>query len=219
LAALMDEAKTYYANIIMPYGKAVQGTLQRVAAWPLRTIATSHGIVWRTHIEKIVAAYRDWAAQRCKPKVLVVYDTMWGSTATMAEAIVEGAAQPGVSASLISIRQSNLTRIATEALDAAAVAFGSSTLNRTMMPMAAAALNYLEGLRPLGKAAAAFGSYGWGRGGPEAVHEALSKLEWEIVHEPIRAHYRPTAADLDQCRQLGKLLAERALAMADEAEG
>ena len=50
-------------------------------------------------------------------------------------------------------------------LDAAAVAFGSATLNRGMMPMAAATLCYLEGLRPLNKAAVAFGSYGWGVGG------------------------------------------------------
>ena len=217
-ATLMDEAKTYYANIIMPYGKAVLTTLQRVGQWPLRMVATSHGVLWRTHIEKIIAAYRDWAAHRCKPKVLVIYDSMWGSTATMAESILEGATRSGVTVALISIRQSNLTHVATETLDAAAVAFGSATLNRTMMPMAAAALNYLQGLRPLNKVAAAFGSYGWGRGGPEAVDAALREMDWEILREPIRAHYRPTAADLNECRQLGNLLAERALAMAGKAE-
>ena len=80
-------------------------------------------------------------------------------------------------------------------LDAAAVAFGSSTLNRGMMPMAAATLCYLEGLRPLNKAAVAFGSYGWGLGGPEAVDQALRRLDWEILREPLRARYRPTAGD------------------------
>ena len=112
-----------------------------------------------------------------RPKVLVIYDTMWESTAAMAEAILEGATQPGVSTELIHIRRSNLTHIAGEVLDAAAVAFGSSTLNRGMMPMAAATLSYLEGLRPLGKAAVAFGSYGWGRGGPEAIDQALRRLD------------------------------------------
>jgi flavorubredoxin len=217
-ATLMDEAKTYYANIIMPYGKAVLAALQKVGELPVHMIATSHGIVWRTHIAKIIEAYRAWAAHRCQPKVLVIYDSMWGSTATMAEAILAGATRPGVTASLISIRQSNLTRIAAETLDAAAVAFGSSTLNRTMMPMAAAALNYLQGLRPLNRVGAAFGSYGWGRGGPEAIDEALREMDWEILREPIRAHYRPTAADLDECRQLGQLLAERALVMAGTSE-
>ena len=62
-------------------------------------IAPSHGVIWRRHAAEIVAAYRDWANHRAKPKVLVIYDTMWESTAAMAQAILEGAAQPGVDAS------------------------------------------------------------------------------------------------------------------------
>ena len=40
---------------------------------------------------RILAAYRDWVAHRPKAKVLVLYDTMWESTAEMAGAIVAGA--------------------------------------------------------------------------------------------------------------------------------
>ncbi|MCE5268934.1 MAG: FprA family A-type flavoprotein [Planctomycetaceae bacterium] len=212
-ATVMDEAKTYYANIVVPYGQAVLKTLERLAGVDIGMIAPSHGLIWRTHAGKIVAAYRDWATQHVKPKVLVLYDTMWESTAAMAHAILEGATRPGVSALLMHVRRTNLTRIATEALDAAAIAFGSATLNRGMMPMAAAALNYLEGLRPQGKAAVAFGSYGWGVGGAEAIQESLRRLEWEIVSEPLRARWRPTPEVLAQCRRVGELLAERAVAI------
>jgi flavorubredoxin len=210
LPTVMDEAKTYYANIVMPYGQAVLKTLERLAGLEIGMIAPSHGLIWRRHAAEIIAAYRGWANHRSRPKVLVIYDTMWESTAAMARAILDGAAQPGVSASLVHVRRTNLTRIAAEVLDAAAVAFGSSTLNRGMMPMAAATLSYLEGLRPLGKAAVAFGSYGWGRGGPEAIDEALRRLQWEIVREPLRSHWRPTPDVLAECRQTGRLLAERA---------
>ena len=95
LAVVMDEAKTYYANIIAPYPKAVLMTLERLGGMEVGMIAPSHGLIWRRHGAEIVAAYRDWALQRPKPKVLVIYDTMWESTAAMAEAIVEGATQPG----------------------------------------------------------------------------------------------------------------------------
>ena len=88
-------------------------------------IAPSHGVIWRRGVPSIVAAYRDWVACRPKAKVLVLYDTMWESTAAMAEAIVEGAAQPGVETALFHLRRSSLTQIAAEVLDAAAVAFGS----------------------------------------------------------------------------------------------
>ena len=128
----------------------------------------------------------------------------------MAEAILEGASVAGVEAQLIHVRRSNLTRIATEVLDAAAIAFGSATLNQGMMPAAGAVLTYLKGLRPVGKAGFAFGSYGWGKGGAEAVQEYLNAMKWEILHEPIRAQYRPTDEILDECRTAGRMLAERA---------
>ncbi len=210
LSVLMDEAKTYYANIIMPYPKAVLTAIEHLASLPIAMIAPSHGLIWRRHSADIVAAYRNWASGLAKPKVVVLYDSMWESTAAMAEAIVEGASQPGISTSLVSIRRSNLTRIATDVLDAAAVAFGSSTLHRGMMPMAAAVLSYLEGLRPQNKAAMAFGSYGWSRGGPEAVDKALRGLGWNVLREPLVVRYRPTPEVLDECRQAGKSLAERA---------
>jgi flavorubredoxin len=210
LCTVMEEAKAYYANIVMPYGKSVKACLARTAELAIDMIAPSHGVIWRTHPRKILAAYKNWMEHRPRPKVLVIYDTMWESTGAMAEAIREGAAVEGVQAKLISIRHSNLTRIATEVLDAAAIAFGSATLNHGMMPMAAATLSYLEGLRPRGKAALAFGSYGWGRGGAEGVEKQLEAIGWEILREPILSKYRPTPEILEECRQAGRMLADKA---------
>ena len=214
LCTVLEEAKTYYANIVMPFGKQVATTMEKAAMLEIEMIAPAHGVIWRTHARKILEAYKNWSVCRPKAKVLVVYDTMWGSTAQMAQAIHDGASLPGVDAVLIEIRRSNLTRLATEVLDAATVAFGSSTLNRGMMPMAAAVLKYWKGLRPVGKAGFAFGSYGWGKGGSEDVHAALEALKWEILREPLKVQNRPTPEVLDECRQAGKVVAEKALQMA-----
>ena len=60
-----DEAKTYYANIVMPYGRAVLKALERLGrSWRSAMIAPSHGLIWRRHAAEIVAAYRDWANHR-----------------------------------------------------------------------------------------------------------------------------------------------------------
>jgi flavorubredoxin len=213
LDTLLQEARTYYANIVMPYGKQVAKVLEAAAGLAIEMIAPSHGVIWRTHLGKIVAAYRDWAACRPARKVLVVYDTMWGSTADMAQAILDGASAPDVEAKLFAVRASDLTTLATEVLDTAAVAFGSATLNQGMMPMAAAVLAYWQGLKPVGKAGFAFGSYGWGRGGPEAVDGALRAMEWQILREPLRTQYRPTPAVLAECREAGRALADKARAL------
>ena len=218
LCTAVEEAKAYYANIIMPYGKQVAGVLGRVADLDVKMIAPAHGVIWRTHVARILDAYRNWSVCRPRKKVLVVYDTMWGSTAEMARAIHEGASLPGVDAVLVSIRDSNLTRIATEVIDAATVAFGSSTLNRGMMPMAAAVLTYLNGLRPANKAAFAFGSYGWGKGGPDSVDDWLEAMKWEILREPLKVQYRPTRKALDECREAGRMLGEKAIEMAADRQ-
>jgi flavorubredoxin len=214
VATILDEAKTYYANIVMPYGKQVARVLQQTATLPIDMIAPAHGVIWRSHVSAILRAYADWSVCRRAAKVVVIYDTMWGSTGEMAEAIHEGASRPGIEAVLLNIRRSNLTRIATEMLDAATVAFGSPTLNGGMMPMAAAVLAYLKGLRPVGKAGFAFGSHGWGVGGPEAISEHLAAMKWEILREPLKARYRPTAEVLAACRAAGEMLAEKARQMA-----
>ena len=216
LCTVMEEAKTYYANIIMPFAKLVAATLGRAAKLDIEMIAPSHGVIWRTHVATIVEAYQNWAHCRPKPKVLVIYDTMWESTGQMARAIHEGASVPGVATELINVRRSNLTKIATEVLDAAAVAFGSASLNQGVLPMTGAVLTYLKGLRPAEKVGIAFGSYGWSGGGPETVDEYLRALKWEILGAPIRAQYRPTAEVLDQCRATGRLLAEKAKEMASD---
>ncbi len=214
LCTVLEEARVYYANIVTPYSARVLKTLNDLAGVPVEMIAPSHGVIWRRHAGEILKAYANWANGRPKPTVVVLYDSMWGSTARMAEAIYEGASQPGVSARLIALRQSNLTRLATEMLDCAAVAFGSSTLNQGMLPQAAAAVNYLTGLRFASRPAFAFGSYGWGKGGPEALDEALKAMKWEVVREPLKARFAPRENCLAECREAGRMLAEKARARA-----
>lgn len=218
LSVVMQEAKTYYANILMPYGKQVAKVMERAKDIPIRTVATSHGVIWEDHIGEILAAYGAWT--QCKPaaKALVIYDSMWQSTERMAHAIWDAAQRQGVDAKLFNIRKSNITILATEVLDAATVAFGSPTLNRTMMPEMGALLTYLKGLRPLGKAGFAFGSYGWAKGGAQDVNDYLKDLKFDILREPLQVQYAPTSEVLAECRAAGEALGRKAEEIARQAE-
>ena len=214
LSTAMREAKTYYANIVMPYGDEVSKLVAPGVLPEIEMIAPSHGIIWRKYIEDILESYRDWSAFRAVPKVVIIFDTMWQSTERMAKAISEGATIPGVEVKPINIRRSNLTKIADEVLDAATVAMGSPTLNRGMMPMMGATLTYLKGLAPRNKAGFAFGSFGWSKGGADEVEAVMQEMGWEIMRKMIRSPYRPTDAVLEECRQAGEQLATKALEIA-----
>jgi len=206
---LMQEAKKYYANILMHLGGIAKKTLAAAEGLPIEMIAPSHGLLWRKHIPDIINAYLTWVD--CKPasKVLVIYDSMWGSTETMARAILEGASRHGVDARLLKLSANDLTDVTTEVLDAGAIAIGSPTLNNGLMPSVSAFLTYMQGLKPAGKTGAAFGSHGWGGGGAVAVDAALDKIGIARMRPPITCVYKPDAAVIDDCRKLGSELAEK----------
>lgn len=210
LDIVMAEAKTYYANIVMLYGRPIARVLARASGLDIDLIGPSHGVIWRQNLRSILAAYEDWVT--CKPsaKALVVYDTMWHSTEKMAERIAEGARETGADVRLINVRRDHLTSLATESLDAAAFAVGSPTLNKTLMPQMAAALTYLKGLAPADKAGFAFGSYGWSMGGANDVEEMLKEMKCEILREPLQCRFVPSDEDLDGCLAAGRMLGKKA---------
>jgi len=212
---IMIEAKSYYANIVAPYGRQVLKTLEAAAKLDIDMLATSHGLIWRSHIPTILEAYTRWASGKCSPKVLILFDSMWESTSMMAESILAGAASVSqdVSVQMLHVRRNTLTRIATEMLDTAAVAFGSATLNGQMMPTMASVLTYIKGLyRTSSKRPAfAFGSSGWGIGGVEQIAKWFEEMQWEQVGEKARANWRPTPDDHQACFLAGQSLAQKAL--------
>lgn len=213
LATAMYEARKYYANIIMLYGKSVMSVFEKIVNLEINIIAPSHGIIWKKHISEIVSKYKDWAVCKATSKILIFYDTMWKSTAMMANAIYEGASETNkIVLKKYDLKSTNITDIATESLDAAVLAVGSPTLNKTLMPKVAEALTYLKGLAPKDKAAIAFGSYGWAKiGGQDDVQKYLQDMNCQLLlPEPLQAQFVPSKEILNQCYETGKMLAQYA---------
>ena len=203
---LMEEARKYYANILMPLGSLITRKIQEVTQLGVAPtmIAPSHGIIWRSNPSRIVNAYLQWSEGKSKKKVSIVYDTMWGSTEKMAQAVVEGAVTQGVEVKLMKLRATDLTEIVTQILDSKAVIVGSPTLNNQMFPTLGQFLTYIGGLKPKAKIWSFFGSYGWGGGAVKNMIEMARKVGFE-VHEPgIEVKYIPNAEDLAKCFELGK---------------
>ena len=203
------EAAKYYANIVMPFASPVQKALDAVQGLKIEVIAPSHGILWRTHLDRIAAAYRSWANAEAQPKALVIYDTMWGSTEKMAKAIAEGIADEGIEARLYNLSLSDRSEIIRHVLDARAILVGSPTLNNGMFPTVAAFLTYLKGLKPRKKIGAVFGSHGWAGGATQAVAQELEAARIELVEPELKVSYVPDPDELQQCAALGKAIAQK----------
>lgn len=201
LTEVMQEAKKYYANILMPYGMQATKALEIVKGLDIDMIAPSHGVLWRTNIDMILKAYESWATGQEKEEAVVVYDSMWKSTEKMARAVVEGFAIKGIPAKLYDLKVNHISDIMTEVLTAKYIAVGSSTLNSNMLPTVASFLCYMRGLAPKGKKGFAFGSYGWGGQGIMQVNEELDKMKIALMTEPMKINYIPSPEQLKEIEE------------------
>ncbi|MBM4399537.1 MAG: FprA family A-type flavoprotein, partial [Candidatus Cloacimonetes bacterium] len=156
---VMEEARKYYANIVLPYGKQVQKVLEAAAPLDIEMIAPSHGLIWTKHIPDIVTAYKDWAFNVADPnKALIIYDTMWKSTTIIAHAIADAFENLGINIRLYNLQETHISDIMTQVITARYICVGSPTLNSSILPTVAAFIYYLKGLSPKDRIGLAFGS-------------------------------------------------------------
>ncbi|MBR1761579.1 MAG: FprA family A-type flavoprotein [Schwartzia sp.] len=205
LRVIMEEAKKYYANILMLYGKQAQAALSALGALPIEMILTGHGVSWRAHIPEILGAYKKWSAGTPEEKAVVVFDSMWGSTERLARAITDAFTAKGVPVAYFDLRADHISDVITEVLTAKYLAVGSPTINNQMMPPVAAFLCYLKGFVPKGRQAFAFGSFGWGGQSVALVEDELKAAGLSICLEKVRVKDVPTQDDLAALRE--KILA------------
>ncbi len=207
---IMPHARKYYANILLHFSPRVQALLKDVAKLNLKIdmICPDHGILWRDNPSKIIEAYDTWSRQEPTRKVVVIFDSMWESTAKMARAITSGVESEDVNVRLMNTRKWHRSDIMTEILDAGAIAVGSPTLNNSIFPVIADVMTYIKGLRPQNKIAAAFGSYGWSGEAVKILNKDFEEMKLTIIDPGVKIQYVPDEADLERCFELGVKLAK-----------
>ncbi len=168
------EAKKYYANIVQPFASQVTAALKALESLDIALIAPSHGVMWRKHIAKIVGLYRDWAQLKTDESAVIVYDTMYGSTEMMAQAVHDAFAARGIPAKLMELNTNDLSDIITELLTAKYLAVGCPTINNNILPTVSAFLTYFKSLNSFPRRTFAFGSYGWSGQSVGIVEEVLA---------------------------------------------
>jgi flavorubredoxin len=208
--AIMPHAKKYFANILLPYAPLILKLVDKVKEMGLAIdmICPDHGIIWRKDPEKIINSYVEWSLQKPKKKAVVVFDTMWHSTETMAETIVASLAEEGVNARPMRLGVCHRSDIITEIVDAGAIVVGSPTLNNGLFPTVSDFLTYMKGLKPQNKVAAAFGSYGWSGEAVKMINSEFEQMKFDIIDPGVRINYVPDEQGIDACYELGKKIAK-----------
>ena len=198
LSEIMWEAEKYYANILMHLSKLIAKTLPVVGALPIQVVCPAHGVCWRSYIGEIIEKYKKWCTGEVeKNSVVIVYDTMWGSTEKIAKTLSREISHRGIPVKRFRLTNADYSDVITEAMKAKAILVGSPTLNNGIYPLVAQYLSYQKGLKPINKIGMAFGSYGWGGGAVKEIIKELEAAGIAVIDEKIEIKFVPKPNELD----------------------
>ncbi len=205
-----EEGLRYFADVVAKFSKMVLRAIDKLADVPVDVIAPAHGPIWRERPEQIVEWYVKWsgyAAGPAEPRVSLVYGSMYGFTERMAQAVAEGVAAAGVPFDLFDAGRVHPGFILPSIWRSSGVLIGAPTYEGEVFPPLRQLLQLVVTKSPKSRTAGFFGSHGWAGGAGREVQEILEPLEWQFT-EPVGFAGKPTQADLDQGRALGRAIAD-----------
>jgi len=142
-------------------------------------------------------------------KLLILYYSQTGNTQKMARAIEEGAKSvAGVNVELKYFAKPE------ELAEAEGIILGTPTYHHNMGMDMKRLLEEVavKRINLKGKVGAAFGSYGWSGEAPRMLLEIMkNKFEMQTIEPPLLIKYNPDEKGLEECRKLGKTVAEKIL--------
>ena len=206
-AVVLAAARSYYAQILMPFATLIRKHMDKLAPLNPALIAPSHGPVY-DRPALILDAYRRWSGGLVTNKVVLPQVSMHGSTALLVQRLIESLIARGVAVQPFDLAHLRLDQLSTALVDAATIVLAAPAVLGGMHPLAASVGALVDALKPPVKFAGCLGSYGWSRGQIGKTAELLPHLKVEVL-EPVLCAGRPRAADLEAVDRLAAQIADK----------
>jgi flavorubredoxin len=204
-------AREFYFDCLMrPFKDKVLMAIDKIRTDTIDMICPSHGPILRTDPWGAIQQYEQWSKPTSfSKKIVLLYISPHGNTQKMAEAVVSGARIDGVAVDsyhIVGLADNELRKLMEEA---DALVFGVPTINRDVPKPMWDVLAFLSTVKLKTNIAGIFGSYGWSGESCKMVEERLKGMGFKLVSDPVRTMFTPTSDVLEQCQQLGALVAEQ----------
>ena len=204
-ARVLEAAKRYFAEIMMPFRNIIQKNLEKLASYEIEMIAPSHGQIY-PRASLIIDAYKDWVLVTLRNKVVIPYVTMHESTRQMVYYLVSALVEKGVEVEQFNLAVTDIGKLAMSLIDAATIVVGTPTILAGPHPYAAYAAFLANALRPKTKFLSIIGSYGWGGKTVEVLAGMIPNLKVEVI-EPVLSKGLPSEADFKALVNLAETIA------------
>lgn len=200
------ESLRYYANIVAKFSTPVLNAITKLGLLDIKTIAPSHGLVWRKNPERIVELYKKWAKYSInggENGITLLYGTMYGNTENMMNAVAQGISESGMIPEIFDVARTHPSYILPSLLKNRGIIIGAPTYEVSLFPYMQQVIQKAIIKNIKHKKAAYFGSYGWSKGAYKKVQEMTSGMDWDIL-EGLEFAGRVTPELYNEGCELGK---------------
>ena len=204
---VLDSAKRYYAEIMMPFATLIKGHLKKLEPFDIDVVGPSHGPV-HDQPKWILDAYFHWTHDAPKNLVIIPYISMHESTALMVNHLVEALTNRSIPVHPFHMSKTDIGEYAMHLVDAATVIFGTPTVLVGPHPSIVFAAYLTAALRPKLQNAAVIGSYGWAGKAAEKTQQLCETLKADWM-DPVFTKGAPSPETYDLLDKLADEIAVR----------
>lgn len=199
------EMVRYYSNIVGKYGTFVQKAFNHIAGAEFHTICPTHGPVWHRDLSRVIKTYDMLSRYEALDEgATVVYGSMYGNTARMAEAAAEGLAAAGIrNISVHDASVSDLSYIIADIFRHRRLVIASPTYSDGVFPPIAAVIDAMAVRGIKNRMVALLGSCTWAPRAVKDITAALAGCGIELTGTPVSVKQAPDSDKLAECRALG----------------
>ena len=175
----LDDARRYYTNIVGKYGASVQALLKKASGLEIAVICPLHGPIWRENLGYILEKYQKWSTYEAEDQaVVILYATMYGNTASAADALAGRLAAKGVKKiAVYDVSNTHVSELISEIFRASHVVFAAPTYNGGIYPVMENLLADMKALAVQNKTVALMENGTWAPMTAKQMREQLAELK------------------------------------------
>ena len=175
----LGDARRYYTNIVGKYGASVQALLKKASGLEIAVICPLHGPIWRENLGYILEKYQKWSTYEAEDQaVVILYATMYGNTASAADALAGRLAAKGVKKiAVYDVSNTHVSELISEIFSASHVVFAAPTYNGGIYPVMENLLADMKALAVQNKTVALMENGTWAPTTAKQMREKLAELK------------------------------------------
>ena len=175
----LPDARRYYTNIVGKYGASVQALLKKAAGLEIAVICPLHGPIWRENLGYILEKYQKWSTYEAEDTaVAVLYASMYGNTASAADALAGCLAERGIkNIAVYDVSNVHVSDLIGEIFRVSHLVFATPTYNGGIYPIMENLLSDMKALSVQKKTVALLENGTWAASTARQMREKLSELK------------------------------------------